>query len=63
MRIEMPYKVKVWSDHAAVTVDRFGRGRKITSRYFVTKEEAIKFCGNESRVLYAPGEAFYAPQH
>lgn len=57
MRVELPFKVYIHSHHAAVTVRRNGKCEKITSRYFATKEEAVKFCGDEKRVLYRPGEA------
>jgi hypothetical protein len=56
MRIEMPYKVYFQSPHAAVTRHRGGRLSQTTSRYFATREEAVKFCGDPKRVLHRPGE-------
>lgn len=58
MRIEMPYKVYIQSPHAAVTRHRSGRLSQTTSRYFATKDEALKFCGDAKRILHRPGECF-----
>lgn len=57
MRIEMPWKVYVSSPNGIVTRLKTGKLVRRIPRYFSTKEEAIKFCGNEKLVTYSPGEA------
>lgn len=57
-RIPLPWKVRFENAHAGVTRYRDGTERRMTARYFATKEEAVAFCGNERRVLYRPGEAW-----
>ena len=59
-RIDLPWKVYFQNNHAAVTRYRDGREAKTTFRYFETKSQALIFAnGNERRVLYRPGEAYY----
>jgi hypothetical protein len=57
MRIEMPWKIYITSNHAAVTRSRNGYLAKTTSKYFTSKEAAVLFCGDEKLVIYCPGEA------
>ena len=58
-RVEMPYKVRVvGGPHGSPTARRDGRVERVANHYFATKDEALSFCGNPKRVIYAPGEAW-----
>lgn len=57
MKIQLPWKVRIQSAHAAITRHRGGRLSQTTNRYFETKEIAlVKYPG--CKPIYAPGEAF-----
>ena len=59
-RIECPWKVEHESLFAPVTKYRNGTERRMTSSYFVTKEEALAFCQNsrKAKIKFSPGEAW-----
>ena len=58
-RVELPYKVRIIGGaHGSPTRRRCGRVERVTNRYFASHDEAVKFCGDFRRVIYAPGEAW-----
>lgn len=58
-RVEMPYKVRIVGGPTGTpTRYRDGRVTRVANRYFATKAEAVAFCGDPRRVIYAPGEAW-----
>lgn len=59
-RIALNYAVRVVTPHTGVVRDRDGRDRRDSAkRYFETRDEAVKFCGDERRVLYVPQDGVF----
>ncbi len=58
MRTPLVYAVRVTTNN--IMTGRDGRDRRNTAkRYFETREDAIKFCGDERRVLHVPQDKVF----